>query len=155
MPEPQQVTNKTVQPPNPLDSDLEDIQQYAVNLFVEKLALSLGFAILSALIVFITALVYDVRFMTAFLRAIFAFFVSGFAAALVSNVLDMQEDYYKLRGEADAALAQAAAGQVENPANDQQNQQQQNDQQNQQNQSGQFTPLNAQNLPNAGNNNQR
>ena len=152
MTEPQQVTNKTVQPPNPLDSDLEDIKQYAVNLFVEKLALSLGFAILSALIVFITALVYDVRFMTAFLRAIFAFFVSGFAAALVSNVLDMQEDYYKLRGEADAALAQAAAGQVENPANDQQNQQQQNDQQNQ---AGQFTPLNAQNLPNAGNNNQR
>jgi len=107
MPEPQQVTSKTISPPDPLKSDLEDLQQYAVSLFIEKLAISLGFAILSALIVFITALIYDVRFLTACFRALVAFFVSGVAAALISNVLDMQEDYYKMKGEA-AALAQAS-----------------------------------------------
>ena len=153
MPEPQQVTSKTVQPPNPLASDLEDLQNYAVNLFIEKLAISLGFAILSAFIVFITALVYDVRFMTAFFRAIVAFFVSGFAAALVSNVLDMQEDYYKLRGQADALEAQALE---QFPQSEQEQQEQTSEenieQDNSQNDSEDFKPLNEQNLPNINNN---
>ena len=146
MPEPQQVTSKTVPPPNPLVSDLEDLQNYAVNLFIEKLAISLGFAILSAFIVFITALIYDVRFMTAFFRAIVAFFVSGLAAALVSNVLDMQEDYYKLRGAADALEAQAAAQEAQS--------QQSPEQDSSQGTPDQFQPLNEQNLPNIKNNNQ-
>ena len=157
MPEPQQVTSKTVIPPNPLASDLEDLQNYAVNLFIEKLALSLGFAILSALIVFITALVYDVRFMTAFFRAIVAFFVSGVAAALVSNVLDMQEDYYKLRGQADALEAQALNSQSEQGQSEQtteENVEQDNSQSNPQNNSEQFKPLNEQSLPNIKNNSQ-
>ena len=146
MPEPQQVTSKTVPPPNPLVSDLEDLQNYAVNLFIEKLAISLGFAILSAFIVFITALIYDVRFMTAFFRAIVAFFVSGLAAALVSNVLDMQEDYYKLRGAADALEAQAAAQEAQS--------QQSPEQDSSQGTPDQFQPLNEQNLPNIKSNNQ-
>ena len=145
MPEPQQVTSKTVPPPNPLVSDLEDLQNYAVNLFIEKLAISLGFAILSAFIVFITALIYDVRFMTAFFRAIVAFFVSGLAAALVSNVLDMQEDYYKLRGAADALEAQAAAQEAQS--------QQSPEQDSSQGTPDQFQPLNEQNLPNIKSNN--
>ena len=145
MPEPQQVTSKTVPPPNPLASDLEDLQNYAVNLFIEKLAISLGFAILSAFIVFITALIYDVRFMTAFFRAIVAFFVSGLAAALVSNVLDMQEDYYKLRGAADALEAQAAAQEAQS--------QQSPEQDSSQGTPDQFQPLNEQNLPNIKSNN--
>lgn len=146
MPEPQQVTSKTVPPPNPLASDLEDLQNYAVNLFIEKLAISLGFAILSAFIVLITALIYDVRFMTAFFRAIVAFFVSGLAAALVSNVLDMQEDYYKLRGAADALEAQAAAQEAQS--------QQLPEQDSSQGTPDQFQPLNEQNLPNIKSNNQ-
>ena len=93
------MADKPLRPPDPLTSDLEDLQEYAVSLFIEKLAISLGFAILSAFIVFITAMIYDARFMTAFFRAIIAFFVSGVAAALVSNVLDMQEDYYKMKSE--------------------------------------------------------
>lgn len=148
MPEPQQVTSKTVPPPNPLASDLEDLQQYAVSLFIEKLAISLGFAILSAFIVFVTAMFNDVRFMTAFFRAILAFFVSGIAAALVSNVLDMQEDYYKLRGEADAAMAKSPPAQTEQSElpvepNKQSNPSQDNVEQ--------FKPLNEQNLPNVNN----
>ena len=143
MPEPQQVTAKTVQPPNPLSSDLEDLQNYAVNLFVEKLAISLAFAILSAFIVFITALIYDVRFMTAFMRGIIAFFVSGFAAALVSNVLDMQEDYYKLKSvESQMINTEEQTTQAED--NDQ------TDEQNQTN-SEQFKPLDKQSLPNVNN----
>lgn len=113
MPQPDQVSNSTVKPPDPLNSDLDDLQQYAVSLFIEKLALSLGFAILSAFIVFLTALFCDARFFTAFLRSIAAFFVAGFSAALVSNVLDMQQDYYKLKEAGDAL--QDAASQQENP----------------------------------------
>ena len=149
MPEPQQVKSKTVPPPDPLTSDLEDLQQYAVSLFIEKLAISLAFAILSALIVFVTALFNDIRFLTAFFRAIVAFFVSGIAAALVSNVLDMQEDYYKMKGEADA-LAQNQ----NNPAEQsEQSQAAESAEQNNGEQNGaeQFTPLDAQNLPNANN----
>ena len=145
MPEPQQVTSKTVLPPDPLTSDLEDLQQYAVSLFVEKLAISLGFAILSALIVFITALVYDVRFLTACFRTVVAFFVSGFAAALVSNVLDMQEDYYKMKGEAALSAMQTQTSD--------------NSEQTDTNNAAvttdteQFTPLNGNNLPNINNGN--
>lgn len=142
MPEPQQVTSKTVPPPDPLTSDLEDLQNYAISLFIEKLAISLAFAILSAFIVFFTALFNDVRFMTAFFRAIIAFFISGFAAALVSNVLDMQEDYYKMKGEVDANLMAAQA---------QMNEQSQSPENNVQNNNEQFTPLNTQNLPNVNN----
>ena len=145
MPEPQQVTSKTVLPPDPLTSDLEDLQQYAVSLFVEKLAISLGFAILSALVVFITALVYDVRFLTACFRAVVAFFISGVAAALVSNVLDMQEDYYKMKGEA-AVLAQA-------PPKDHQETSDDSEQTNPNDGTEQFKPLNENSLPNINNNN--
>ena len=142
MPEPQQVTSKTVQPPNPLSSDLKDLQNYAVSLFVEKLAISLAFAILSAFIVFITALIYDVRFMTAFMRGIIAFFVSGFAAALVSNVLDMQEDYYKLKSVESQMIS--AEQTIQTEGNDQSNEQNQTD-------SEQFKPLDKQSLPNVNN----
>ena len=152
MPEPQQVTSKTVPPPDPLTSDLEDLQQYAVSLFIEKLAISLAFAILSAFIVFVTAMFNDVRFLTAFFRAIVAFFVSGVAAALVSNVLDMQEDYYKMKGEADALSQQASTAEQAalQPEQSQADSSQQNVN-NTQNGSEQFTPLNTQNLPNASN----
>lgn len=142
MPEPQQVTSKTVLPPDPLTSDLEDLQQYAVSLFVEKLAISLGFAILSALIVFITALIYDVRFLTACFRAVVAFFISGVAAALVSNVLDMQEDYYKMKGEA-AASAQAPP-ETSQETTDNSEQTNPDDTEN-------FKPLNENSLPNVKN----
>ena len=144
MPEPQQVTSKTVPPPDPLTSDLEDLQKYAVSLFIEKLAISLAFAILSALIVFVTALFNDIRFMTAFFRAIVAFFVSGVAAALVSNVLDMQEDYYKMKGEAENLV------QNQNVSADQ-SEQSQAAEGDEQNEADQFTPLDAQKLPNANN----
>ena len=148
MPEPQQVTSKTIPPPDPLTSDLEDLQQYAVSLFIEKLAISLAFAMLSAFIVFVTAMFNDVRFMTAFFRAIFAFFVSGVAAALVSNVLDMQEDYYKLRGAADAAeAAQAAQMEQENSTVENSGKTDENSDSLQDN-AGQFTPFNENNLPN-------
>lgn len=147
MPEPQQVTSKTVTPPDPLTSDLEDLQKYAVSLFIEKLAISLAFAILSAFIVFCTALFNDVRFMTAFIRAIIAFFVSGIAAALISNVLDMQEDYYKMKGEVDANLMAA-----QTQMNEQSHPIEENEQNNQQ-ENSQFTPMNAQNLPNVNNSN--
>ena len=147
MPEPQQVTTKTVPPPDPLTSDLEDLQNYAISLFIEKLAISLAFAILSAFIVFFTALFNDVRFMTAFFRAIIAFFVSGIAAALVSNVLDMQEDYYKMKGEVDANLMAAQAQMNE------QSQPNEENKQNAQQENSQFTPMNAQNLPNVNNSN--
>ena len=145
MPEPQQVTSKTVLPPDPLTSDLEDLQQYAVSLFVEKLAISLGFAILSALVVFITALVYDVRFLTACFRAVVAFFISGVAAALVSNVLDMQEDYYKMKGEA-AILAQAPPEEHQETSDD-------SEQTNPNDGTEQFKPLNENSLPNVNNKN--
>ena len=148
MPEPQQVTSKTVLPPDPLTSDLEDLQQYAVSLFVEKLAISLGFAMLSALIVFITALIYDVRFLTACFRAVVAFFVSGVAAALVSNVLDMQEDYYKMKGEA-IALAQASPKDHQETSNTSDDSEQINPDDN----TEQFKPLNENNLPNVNNSN--
>ncbi|MBR1396785.1 MAG: hypothetical protein IJ563_04555 [Selenomonadaceae bacterium] len=144
MPEPSQVTSKTVPPPNPLASDLEDLQQYAVSLFIEKLAISLAFAILSAFIVFVTAMFNDVRFMTAFFRAIFAFFISGVAAALVSNVLDMQEDYYKMKnGEVNTV----------NPNNIPSENSQQNINDTDEQAEG-FKPLDEQSLPNV-NNNQR
>lgn len=93
MPEPQ-VTSKIIKPPDLLNPDIEQLQEYAVNLFIEKLTISLGYAILSALIVFITALCNDIRFMVAFIRAVTAFFVSGVAAALITNVLDMQQEYF-------------------------------------------------------------
>ena len=144
MPEPQQVTSKTVPPPDPLTSDLEDLQNYAINLFIEKLAISLAFAILSAIIVFFTALFNDVRFMTAFFRAIIAFFVSGVAAALVSNVLDMQEDYYKMKGEA-AASAQAPP-ETSQETTDNSEQTNPDDTEN-------FKPLNENSLPNVNNKN--
>ena len=147
MPEPQQVTSKTVLPPDPLMSDLEDLQQYAVSLFIEKLAISLGFAILSAFIVFVTALVYDVRFLTACFRAVIAFFVSGIAAALVSNVLDMQEDYYKMKGEAVAAAQMSSEVQQdiqETPTD--------SEQINSNDNTEQFKPLNENSLPNINNN---
>ena len=147
MPEPQQVTSKTISPPDPLTSDLEDLQQYAVSLFIEKLAISLGFAILSAFIVFITAMFYDVRFLTACFRALVAFFVSGVAAALVSNVLDMQEDYYKMKGEAAIAAQTPPQTQEENSANPEQPEQT-NSTDNEQ-----FKPLNEQGLPNINSNN--
>ena len=147
MPEPQQVTSKTIPPPDPLTSDLEDLQQYAVSLFIEKLAISLGFAILSAFIVFITAMFYDVRFLTACFRALVAFFVSGVAAALVSNVLDMQEDYYKMKGEAAIAAQTPPQTQEENSANPEQPEQT-NSTDNEQ-----FKPLNEQGLPNINSNN--
>ena len=147
MPEPQQVTSKTILPPDPLKSDLEDLQQYAVSLFIEKLAISLGFAILSALIVFITALIYDVRFLTACFRALVAFFVSGVAAALISNVLDMQEDYYKMKGEAEA-LAQAPP---ETPQETSDNSEQTNS--NNPDNTEQFKAFDENNLPNIKNNN--
>ena len=147
MPEPQQVTSKTVLPPDPLMSDLEDLQQYAVSLFIEKLAISLGFAILSAFIVFVTALVYDVRFLTACFRAVIAFFVSGIAAALISNVLDMQEDYYKMKGEAVAAAQMSSEVQQdiqETPTD--------SEQINSNDNTEQFKPLNENSLPNINNN---
>lgn len=150
MPEPQQVTSKTVPPPDPLTSDLEDLQNYAISLFIEKLAISLAFAILSAIIVFFTALFNDVRFMTAFFRAIIAFFVSGVAAALVSNVLDMQEDYYKMKGEVTANLM-AAQSQLDEQSQSSEDSNQNNPQDNSQKNNEQFTPLNAQNLPNVNN----
>ena len=143
MPEPQQVTSKTVPPPDPLTSDLEDLQQYAVSLFIEKLAISLGFAILSAFIVFVTALFYDVRFMTAFFRAIVAFFVSGVAAALVSNVLDMQEDYYKMKGEAAAAASMQVPPENQETTSDNPEQTDTSEEQ--------FKPLDENNLPNVNN----
>ena len=145
MPEPQQVTSKTVLPPDPLTSDLEDLQQYAVSLFVEKLAISLGFAILSALIVFITALIYDVRFLTACFRAVIAFFVSGVAAALVSNVLDMQEDYYKMKGEV------AASAQVLSEAPQATSEETTSDDSEQTNNADTFKPLDGNSLPNVNN----
>ena len=154
MPEPQQVTSKTVPPPDPLTSDLEDLQQYAVSLFIEKLAISLAFAMLSAFIVFVTAMFNDVRFMTAFFRAILAFFVSGVAAALVSNVLDMQEDYYKMKREADNAAAQAnqiSQNQETSLNSTTENSAQGNQTNSSQNNSEQFKPLNEQNLPNVNN----
>ena len=141
MPEPQQVTSKTVLPPDPLTSDLEDLQQYAVSLFIEKLAISLAFAILSAFIVFVTALIYDVRFLTACFRAVIAFFVSGVAAALISNVLDMQEDYYKMKGEAAASISnndQTTSSEM--PESYEQGEQK--------NSTENFKPLNELNLPN-------
>ena len=147
MPEPQQVTSKTVPLPNPLASDLEDLQDYAVNLFIEKLAISLGFAMLSAFIVFVSAMFNDVRFMTAFFRSIIAFFVSGVAAALISNVLDMQEDYYKMKS---AEIAVAAEQAAQDNQNDQVNQNQQNADDSQ-NSSDQFKPFDKQNLPNLNN----
>ena len=146
MPEPQQVTSKTVLPPDPLTSDLEDLQQYAVSLFVEKLAISLGFAILSAFIVFVTALFHDVRFLTACFRTVIAFFVSGVAAALVSNVLDMQEDYYKLKGEAEiAATREPLADQAQPSDNSEQTAATAGTEI--------FKPLDGNNLPNINNNN--
>ena len=151
MPEPQQVTSKTVPPPDPLTSDLEDLQQYAVNLFIEKLAISLAFAMLSAFIVFVTAMFNDVRFMTAFFRAILAFFVSGIAAALVSNVLDMQEDYYKMKKEADNAAAQIAQQPQADLSNQTNESIAQDNQNSPQNGTEQFKPLSEQNLPNVNN----
>ena len=144
MPEPQ-VTSKTIQPPDPLTSDLEDLQQYAVSLFIEKLAISLAFAILSALIVFVTALFNDIRFLTAFFRAIVAFFVSGVAAALVSNVLDMQEDYYKMKSEAAAQMPSETPQENVNETSD-------NTEQTNSTDNGQFKPLDGNSLPNINNN---
>ena len=139
MPEPQQVTSKTVPLPNPLASDLEDLQDYAVNLFIEKLAISLGFAILSAFIVFVTAMFNDVRFMTAFLRSIIA-----------SNVLDMQEDYYKMKnGEISIPANQSANTQADQSDQTEQTNSQSADAA--QGNSEQFKPLDQQNLPNVKN----
>ncbi len=141
MPEPQ-VTSKIVTPPDLLNPDLEDIQKYAVNLFIEKLAISLGFAILSALIVLITAFFSDIRFLTACFRAVTAFFVAGISAALVSNVLDLQQSYFEKKENPNIdeqinqvvqtdTTVQAAAQNLENENN-----------------SEGFAPLDAQNLPN-------
>ena len=152
MPEPQ-VTSKTIKPPDLLNPDLEDIQKYAVNLFIEKLAISLGFAILSALIVLITALFNDIRFMTAFFRAITAFFVAGITAALISNVLDMQQDYFNKDNpnldqviQSDTTVQATNINQNQNDETNQKNQSSQNN--DEKNNSGGFSPLNAQSLPN-------
>lgn len=61
---------------------------------LEKLVLILGFALLSAFIVFVTGFSYDLKFMTIFSRSIKAFFFAGLAAFIAVGVLSIQEKYF-------------------------------------------------------------